>query len=214
MVAALAFAGLAALLLAALALPWRLSIALSARGAADGGWALAGGAQLAGLAATYSRARDVPGALGVHLLGRRVLQRQRKASTPGAAKAAPPRRARTRGLPRWIDPIDLALFVVGERRRVAIRELDASVRLGLHDVALAGELSGLLAVLSALAAPFGRLRHEVDWSGDESLEASVSATLRFSPALLLWDTSRFVARSMRGRRRRLPRDTAALPQRT
>jgi hypothetical protein len=210
MVAALAVAGLVALALAVLALPWRLTVALSARGVADGGWALAGGAQLAGLAATYSRARGVPGALGLHLLGRRVLPRPRKALPP----AAPPPRAREGGLPRWIDPIDLALFVLDERRRVAVRELDARVRLGLQDVALAGQLSGMLAILSALAAPLGRLRHEVDWSGDESLEASVSATLRFTPALLLWDTSRFVARSMRGRRRRLPRDTASLPQRT
>ena len=57
----------------AVALPWRVSLALSARGAKGGGWALAGGAQLAAVAATYTRGRGVPGAVGVPF-GRALLE--------------------------------------------------------------------------------------------------------------------------------------------
>jgi hypothetical protein len=202
MVAYIAAAILAAGLIAAL-LPWRLSIALSARGTPDGAWALAGGAQFAGVAATYTRARGVPASVGVRFLGVRVLPQRR------APRA--PRRAPWRRLAGWIDPLDVALFLVDEARHVTIRDLDATVRLGLSDVALAGEISGVLSVLSGLAAPFGRLRHEIDWSGREALEASVSASVCFAPALLLWDTGRFAARSLARRRRRAGRGGAALP---
>lgn len=199
----------------AVALPWRVSLALSARGAGDGGWALAGGAQLSAVAATYTRGRGVPGAVGVHVLGRRVWPRRGAAdrakasaeeSAEGAEQAEKKERAARRAgklrWPRWIDPIDLALFVAGERRRLALRELDGRVRLALADVALAGQLSGLLAIASGLCAPFGRLHHEVDWAGEEALEASVSAQLRFSPALIVWDTALFFMRARREHRRR------------
>lgn len=197
----------------AVALPWRVSLALSARGAKGGGWALAGGAQLAAVAATYTRGRGVPGAVGVHVLGRRVWPR-RGAAERGAAIAAKEEQEEKKkdrstedrpsklGWPRWLDPIDLALFVAGERRRLALRELDGRVRLALADVALAGQLSGLLAIASGLVAPFGRLRHEVDWAGEEALEASVSAQIRFSPGLILWDTALFFIRARREHTRR------------
>jgi hypothetical protein len=178
--------------LALVAMPWRVALALEAQGAPSGAWVLAGGAQLFGCAASVARARGTPVVIELRAFGRRLWSRT---GPPAPRPAAPPAKSRLTELVRRVDPIDLLLFLMDERRRVAVRDLDATVRLGLADVALAGEIAGVLAVLSALGSPFGRLRHEIDWTGREHLDASVSLSIRFSPALLVWDTLRFAARA-------------------
>ncbi len=213
-----------ALLLAGLVVgtlvPWRLGLALRARGDAPGAWALAGGAELLAFALTLAAARGTPFLVDVRAFGRTLLRRAFPSPEPAAKperpkkiEAARPLRERYARLSRHVDPLDLLLFLASERKRFAVRDLEGSVSLGLADVALAGQIAGLLAVLSALGSPFGRLRHEIDWSGREHLECSVSLSIRFSPLLLVLDTARFVVSSWsrkRGRRAAsAPRPTPA-----
>ena len=138
--------------------PWRVGLSLQAHGDPGGAWAVAGGAQLLGCAASVAQARGAPLVLELRAFGRRVLFRALGAS-PAPARPRPPRSDYLRRLARRVDPVDLAFFLAGERRRLAVRNLEGIVELGLHDVALAGQVAGALAVLSALGAPFGRLRH-------------------------------------------------------
>ncbi len=184
-------------------IPWRLALALRARGDAQGAWALAGGAELLACATTVAAARGTPLIVDVRAFGRTWLRRLFPPAEPPPPPKRPakitPARPLAERYARWarvVDPLDLLLFLTSERRRLAVRDLDASVSLGLADVALAGEIAGLLTLLSALGSPFGRLRHEIDWSGREHVEASLSLSLRFSPALLAWDTARFLARAL------------------
>jgi hypothetical protein len=188
--------------------PWRLSIALRAEGRPDGSWAIAGGVQGMRCSASVAAARGVEPVVDLRVLGRRVWSGRGGADV--SANAAPRRsdergkrrwlaayRDRGRRLGRWFDPISLAAFLLGESRRFAIRDLEGSVRFGLHDVALAGQISGALSALSALSAPFGRFDHEVDWSMNEHLDANLSLTIHFTPARLAWDFIRFAARSIK-----------------
>jgi hypothetical protein len=180
-------------------LPWRVGIAVEAQGDPSGAWALAGGAELFSCSASVARARGAPAVLELRAFGRRLVRRVLPPSSEPSGK----RSALYRRLARRIDPFDLLFFLVAETERLSVRDLEGSVHLGLRDVALAGQIAGLLAVASALAGPFGRLGHSIDWSGREHLDASVSLSLRFSPALLFWDTVRFAARAVRPRRRPL-----------
>lgn len=213
--AAIVLAVVIAAILAVTAIPWRLELAAEARGEADGAWALAGGARLFALSASFARARGTPFVIEVRAL--RWLLMRRLLPSPGAAPPPAPDepslRARYDALARWVDPIDLLLFLVGETERVAIRDLEGTVRFGLADVALAGRIAGALAVISAIGSPFGRLRHEVDWSGAEHLDASFSLTFRFTPALIAWDTARFAVRSFQARRRARSRRALDVPPR-
>jgi len=186
--------------------PWRLAIAVQARGEPDGHWALAGGAEVCGCSASLAAARGVPVVTDVRVLGRRVL-RPRRSEGEETRPMLGSLRERWEGLGRWVDPADLSEFLVEEASRVSVEDVDGSVRLGLRDVALAGELAGVLAIASALAAPFGRLRHDIDWSGEERVEASLSFALRFSPARILADTARFALRSIHLSRRTHPEGT-------
>jgi hypothetical protein len=199
---------LAALLVIALAVtaaailsarPWRLAIAMRAEGRPDGSWAVAGGVQGIGCSASVAAARGVEPVVDLRVLGRRVFPdaARRRAGGAGPKRSLDGWRRGHRRLARWIDPLDLAAFLLEESRRIAVRDLEGSVRFGLHDVALAGEISGVLAAISALAAPFGRFDHEVDWTMREHLDASLSLTLRFTPAWIAWDCLRFVVRSIR-----------------
>jgi hypothetical protein len=188
--------GVLVALVALAVVPWRVGLSLQAHGDPGGAWAIAGGAELLGCAASVAQARGTPLVLELRAFGRGVLCRPLVAP-PAPERPRPPRPGRLRNLARRVDPVDLAFFLAGERRRLAVRDLEASVELGLHDVALAGQVAGALAVLSALGSPFGRLRHAIDWSGPERLDAGLSCSLRFSPALLVWDTLRFAARSLR-----------------
>jgi hypothetical protein len=188
--------------------PWRLALSVQAHGDPGGAWAVAGGAQLFACAASVAQARGTPLVVELRAFGRRVLLRKlgpRPAPKPAPAGGGD----RLRRLARRVDPVELVLFLAGERRRVAVRDLDASVDLALHDVALAGQVAGALAVLSALGSPFGRLRHRIDWAGPEHLDASVSLSLRFSPALLACDTLRFAARSLTAPTREPPWPTSS-----
>lgn len=192
---------------------WRIAFALSGRGDPTGSWALAGGVELSIFALTFGAARGTPLIVEGRAFGRTLIRRlvpSGKEPEP-EKKPAPkkPEKPSSRGFPRFLDPIDLLLFITAERRRIALRDLDASVSLGLHDVALAGQIAGMLSVISALLAPFGRLHHQIDWSGKEHLEGSLSLSIRFSPLLLAGDTIAFIFRSVFRRRR--ARDAAPAP---
>src|SRR5262245_16733524 len=127
-----------------LAVPWRIKIAAQARGEPDGSWAAGGGAQLFVCSATAAQARGTPLVVEVRALGRSFVRRM----FPSGAKELPkkpekqaPERTlgeRWDALARWVDPIDLAIFLAGESGRVGIRDVDASVSFGLRDVDLAG----------------------------------------------------------------------------
>lgn len=183
--------------------PWRPSFALEARGAPDGSWAVAGGIGLAGCSLSFARARSTPTLVALAIFGRTVVRRKLVAA-PASTTAGPGALDRATGayqrLERWVDPLELAIFLVDETGRVGVRDVEGHVEVGLADVALAGRIAGVLIAAAALLSPFGRLRHAIDWSGREHLDASVSLRLRFSPALLVFDGARFVLKNVRRRR--------------
>lgn len=172
-----------------------LSASVQGRGAPDGSWAIAGGASMAGLTITLAGARGVPFAIAVRLFGRTIVER--KLAAIEAPKA--PSKERASRLAAWlkrrIDPWSLAVFLFEELLLIQVKELDAEVELGLHDAALAGQIAGGLAVISALVSPLGALRYNVDWSGKERLAVSGSIAIAISPARIVWDTGRFVMAS-------------------
>jgi hypothetical protein len=193
-----------------------LALAVQGRGAPDGSWAVAGGAELTGLSVSFARARGTPLVLQLALLGRTILRR-RGAQTPAKEPQQKPKRepgriARVfRRAASRFDPFDAALFVLDERRRISFRDVEGNVELGLADAALAGQISGILCVASATLSPYGRFTHRIDWSGEEHLDASLSLRVRFRPALLALDFLRFIVQTLRAPAERLAAGTAAPP---
>jgi hypothetical protein len=207
MVLGLVLAVLALAAIVVVAWPWRVSLALRAQGDPGGAWAAGGGAQLSGGSISVAAARGTPVVVEVRLFGRRLLRRVIPDPAAKPKPALPEKKAddkpepsamdRYKRFSRWLDPIDLLLFLASERARITFDDLQGKVRLGLTDVALAGQIAGALAVLSALASPFGELDYALDWSGNEHLLVSISLSIRFTPALLGIDTARFLGRSLR-----------------
>lgn len=188
-----ALAAVAGLLtLWALVRPWR--VALSVQGRADErGWALAAGASSGPIAATAAIAAGVPGRVVVTLLGRKVL------ALPHP-RVRPPDPARLKAL--WarlnehLDPIELAFFLLSERRRIYLHDFTAKLTGGLSDPAATAFLAGLCATTAGLLAPYGRLDWAPDWSLADRGEGAVHVTLAASPALLLADLLLFSLRNV------------------
>src|SRR5687767_5349428 len=139
---------LVAALIALVFLPLRVRFSLQGRGEPRGTWAVAGGAQLGPAAASGVAAATLPLSLSLHVFGRKVWQKTarelRDARRKKQAEAADAEDAellireraalaiergseRYRRLERWFDPLDLALFLVRERRRIRLELVEVDL---------------------------------------------------------------------------------------
>jgi hypothetical protein len=175
-----------ALLLVVLAvlIPVRLSLNLQGRGDPSGLWILAGGAQLGPFALSGAAGRDVPSVMQAHILGRRVWPRP---AGPSKRESSPEQRPGKQRSRRRLDPLDFALFLVQERRRVRVDRLDVDLEYSFADVALTGKMMGAIFMLSAVLPPRIVVRQRSSWESVDKASLALSGSLRVFLVLLLLD---------------------------
>lgn len=204
----LAVAALGAL---AVRLPVRLHLRAEGRGDPSGAWALAGGIRLGPLSLSALAARGVPASLQLHLLSQRVYRRELDKLLPPRPAGPqgfglPALRAGWRRLDRWLDPPELAAFLLGEHKHVTIAALRIELDYSFADIAFTGKLYGALCALSGLLPPPVVLRQRPRWDTVDRGEAAVAGELRVWPGRLLVDTTFYLIKHLKWRR---PRAAAA-----
>jgi len=184
----------------------RIAFDLRGVGQASGAWAVAfgieiGPAQLAGM--TGSGAKK----LELRVFGVRVpLPKRRQPGPPAPKKEPEPEAHEPKRKSRWlegIDPIDAGLFLLDERRNVAIESLDVTLDYGFRDVALTGKLAGALFMLAGALPPTVRLHQNPSWEGAETWQAHVAGRVATWPGLVVVEVLWYILRA-RLRRRRAP----------
>ncbi|MFO0566899.1 MAG: hypothetical protein U0263_14620 [Polyangiaceae bacterium] len=186
---------------------------LQARGEPSGFWAIAGGAEFGPVAMSAIAARGIEAQVAVHAFGRKVLVRKltgRKVEpepepVPEPAEPVPSALARAEAryqrLARWLDPVDLALFVVGERRRIELLPTVVELEYGFRDIALTGKLLGALYALSAFLPSALELRQRPSWESTDRASLSGSGKIRIWPGRLCVDAAWYLIKSVKIRRR-------------
>ena len=198
-------------LIAALLLPFRVHLSAQGRGDPSGAWAVAGGAQLGPVILSAVAGRGVGPKLELRLF-RRVIWQKRPAEAHAAASTggAPGRgeRASRRSLSadysrlaRWFDPVELGLFLVRERRRIRVEQLELEVAYSFEDPTLTGKLMGAIYMLSGVLPSEVVLRQAVSWEFVDRGSFSLAGRVVVFPGLLLVDTALFVLRNVRIRKR-------------
>jgi hypothetical protein len=191
-------------------LPVRLRFSLQARGEPNGFWALAGGAQVGPVAASGIAAKGVPAHINVHAFGKKLwhkqlaelLQDKPGDQAPEEAEEAPPARVSEsyRRLERWLDPTDLLLFLVHERRRIEIEPTEIELEYGFRDIALTGKtLGAIFALTPLLPAPI--VIHQIPhWESSDRAAFAGSGSIRVWPGLLIVDAAWYLIRNVKIRR--------------
>jgi hypothetical protein len=188
--------------------PLRIDVSGRARGEPDGAWAVAGGMSLAGLSFAFVGARGVKARLTVTFWGRKL------SLTPewGKKLARPvPKRVKAASQRAWarVDPLDLGLKLLEERRHLRLRYLVLDADYGFRDPLLTGRLVGALSMLSAVLPPPIEIRHRPRWDFEDGWEISLDGRARFRPLLVLLDLAVHVVRGLRARRAPSPVALAA-----
>lgn len=195
--------------------PLRIRLNVQGRGEPDGFWALAGGVALGPLAGSGLGARGVEPAVQVHLFGRSVYKRtlgellakkERKEEAEESTKQKVERaleRAKSGydKLERRLDPLDLALFVVRERRRVRVERLVVELEYSFADITTTGKLLGAIHAFSAVLPPEVEIYQSPSWDDVDRGNFSGSGTIKFWPGLLLVDAGIYLIRNVRVRSR-------------
>jgi hypothetical protein len=182
-------------LVALLVLLWpiRVHLRVSGRGDPSGAWALAGGTEVGPLALSSAAARGVPAAMQVHVFGKRIYRRPlRRAARRD--KSASIQESYTK-LARFFDPLELALFLIGEQRRVRVPELEVELEYSFEDITVTGQLMGAIFALDALLPAPLVLRQRVSWAAEDRAAVHASGTLVVRVLPVLWDTFIFCARN-------------------
>jgi hypothetical protein len=179
--------------------PLRLDVSLRARGTADGGWVVAGGLSLPVVSVAFVWGRGMAPQLSLLLLGRKLSWRpswtQRLARpVPKRVKAAS-RRAWSR-----VDPLNLGLKLLEERRHLRLRYLVIDLAYGFRDPLLTGRLVGALSVLSAVLPAVVELRQAPRWDFEDGWDVTVDGRAVMKPWLMLLDVAAYVVRQMSTRR--------------
>ena len=196
--------GIVVLLLVALVfLPLRLGLSLRARGDPSGAWAAAGGGQIGPLALSGVAAQGVSPRVSAHVFGKKLWERDLAAlgekKTP--RETAESAKRSYDKLERWFDPLELVLFLVQERRRIRIEIFEVDVTYSFQDIALTGKTLAALYVLGGtLPAPIV-IRPKPSWEAEDRADLALSGKIRVWPGLVLVDTTWFVLRRVKLRRR-------------
>lgn len=179
----------------------RISFDLRGVGQASGAWAVAFGVevgplQLAGVTGSATTKLDL------RVLGFRVPlpRKKQRPEKPKPQPSEPPRRSR---FLEGLDPIDAGLFLLGERRHIAVESLDVTLDYGFRDVALTGKIAGALYMLAGALPPQVRIHQNPSWEGSETWQAHVAGRVATWPALVVAEVLWYIIRA-RLRRRPAP----------
>ena len=177
--------------------PVRIAIDLQARGEPQGVWAAAGGLALGPLAASGVAARGVPAAVQVHVFGRRWSRKRAREQLDGqSSEPEGIERARQalrragdgyRRFQRWFDPLDLALFLVRERRRIRPHHLEVDLDYAFEDPMLTGRLLAAVYVLESVLPDSVVVRSNPSWELVDRAQLAVRGEIRVWPVLAAWD---------------------------
>jgi hypothetical protein len=195
---------LGALLLPALVLtvmcywPLRLDMSGRARGEADGNWVVAGGISLAAVSVAFVWGRGVSPRLTFLLLGRKLSWKPDWTRRLGRPV---PKRVKAASQRAWarVEPLNLALQILEERRHVRLRYLVVDLVYGFRDPLLTGRLVGALSVLSAVLPASVELRQAPRWDFEDGWDISVDGRAIVKPWLMLLDVAAYVVRRMASR---------------
>ena len=183
--------------------PFRLQLSLRARGDPSGAWAAAGGGQIGPVAVSGVAARGVSPRMSAHVFGKKLWERELAELTEEQSPKATAETAKRsyEKLERWFDPLDLALFLLQERRRIRIELFEVDVSYSFQDIALTGKTLAALYVLGgALPAPIV-IRPKPSWDAEDRADLALAGKIRVWPGLVLVDTTWFVLRRVKLRRR-------------
>jgi hypothetical protein len=181
----------------------KISFDLRGVGQASGAWAVAFGVelgplQLAGMTGSAATKLDL------RLFGFRVpLSREKRAPRREKPKPEPSEPRRRSRFLDGIDPVDAGLFLLDERRHVAIESLDVTLDYGFRDVALTGKIVGALYMLAGALPPQVRIHQNPSWEGAETWQAHVAGRIATWPALVVAEVLWYIIRA-RMRRRPAP----------
>jgi len=175
--------------------PLRLDLSLRARGTADGGWVVAGGLSLPLTSVAFVWGRGLSPQLSFLLLGRKLSWHPRWSQrlarpVPKRVKAAS-RRAWSR-----VDPLNLSLKLLEERRHLRLRYLVVDLAFGFRDPLLTGRLVGALSVLSAVLPASVELRQAPRWDFEDGWDVTVDGRAILKPWLMVLDVAAYVVRQM------------------
>ncbi len=180
---------------------WQLRIDLSAeaRGDPSGSWAIAGGVSVGPLAASGVAAAGISPRGQLHLFGKAVSLRRKKKEQPDPPLSAEDlerwRRRAVRGYTAVSDrvPLDeLIGFLLEERRRIDVRQLDVALSYSFRDIILTGKLMAVLSVLQGVLPPPISLSQEPSWDWVDRLRANVQGSIVLWPGWMLVDVTWFV----------------------
>lgn len=200
-----ALAVLAGLCLAAAIVVWIVPLAIGfsfeGRLTPDGRWAVAAGAESGPVSCAVVAARGVAPRLVVVVAGRRVVERtlrlpRRDEQAPARTLAEELDRAERiyRRVERFVDPAEVGLFLVEERRRLELGFVDVVVRFGADDVALTGKVTGAILVLDGILGGRISIRPDPVFSGEEVAEIRGKGRVRVWPARFVLDLVVFLVR--------------------
>lgn len=198
---ALAAAFLITVVVAVLAYLWpiTISISLASKLTPKGHFAVVSGASIGPVSLALATARGVSPRLVVQGFGRvwindSIANLLAKTKRPGPEVPIATRIAQLERLwaqvTRFFDPLDLAFFLLDERRVIRVGWLDARVRYGLDDPAAMGLLTGWLFVLDGFFGGRVTIRPDPIWYGDPEIALDVDGVVRVYPvrsaAALVW----------------------------
>jgi hypothetical protein len=186
--------------------PLRFDVSGRVRGEADGSWAVAGGVSLAAVSVAFVWARAVKPRVTISLFGRKVAWRPRQ----GRRRGRMPERVKATSRRIWarLDPLDLALKLLEERRHLRLRYLVVDLAYGFRDPLLTGRLVGALAMLSAVLPPPIEIRQAPRWDFEDGWEIAVDGRATLRPWLMALDVAGYVVSKVA---RRTPRAALATP---
>lgn len=175
--------------------PLRFDVSGRAQGERDGSWVIAGGSSLGVAAVAFVWARGLPPQLSVLLFGKKIAWKpdwSRRIARPV------PQRVKQASARFWsrLDPLELGLKLLDERRHVRLRYFVLDLSYGFRDPLLTGRLAGALSVLAAvLPAPL-EIRQNPRWDLEDGFEIALDARAVLRPWLALLDILVYVVRQL------------------
>jgi hypothetical protein len=178
--------------------PLRLDASLRARGTADGGWVVAGGLSLPVTSVAFVWGRGLSPRLSFLLFGRKLSWNPRWSQRLGRPV---PKRVKAASRRAWsrVDPLNLALKLLEERRHLRLRYLVIDLAYGFRDPLLTGRLVGALSVLSAVLPAVVELRQAPRWDFEDGWDVTVDGRAIMKPWLMLLEVAAYVVRQMGSR---------------
>jgi hypothetical protein len=197
---------------------WEVGFSLVLRAETSGAWAFVSGVSLLGLALTLVAAEGVAPHVVVFVLGRRWKsftlaqlrgfagthwerrKRRRARTKPAAAKTPLPWHQRgpetLEAIERWVDPVEAAISLFQEHRRVRLAWMNIDTQFGAEDPTITGQVTGLLYVLDTFLPARVRLLATPDWEPQNRLSLSIQGRLFAWPGRLSLDLCGLVLRAL------------------